>query len=122
PDGTCEATGIPTLSEWKQIFLTLLMLSLVMGFIPARSSRYNLNSGAISSIIGVNLIVFNKGLFWSVLKWIGLAVVLGLISTKVVFGHVSPLDITGTLFCAPLVAYILHFLILCKCNIDEAEL
>jgi hypothetical protein len=91
-------TGIPTLSEWKQIFLTLLMLSLVMGFIPARSSRYNLNSGAISSIIGVNLIVLNKRLFWSVMKWIGLAVVLGLISAKAVFGHVSVLDVTGTFF------------------------
>jgi hypothetical protein len=122
PDGTCDTTAIPTLSEWKQIFLTLLMLSLVMGFVPARSSRYNLNGGAISGIAGVNMIVFNKQVFVSVMKWIGLAVVLGLISAKVIIGHLSILDITGTFFCAPLVGYILHLMILCKRNINETEL
>jgi hypothetical protein len=110
-------TAIPTLSEWKQIFLTLLMSSLVMGFVPARSSRFGLLSSCnVSGIVGLNMITFNKQLFFLVIKWISLAVVLGLISAKVVFGYLSPLDITGTFFCAPLVAYILHLIILFFCD------
>jgi hypothetical protein len=105
--------SIPTLSEWKQIFLTLLMLSLVMGFIPARSSRFGfLSSGNVSGIAGLNMLSFNKRLFCTVIKGIGIATALGLISAKVLLGHLSTLDITGTIFCSPLVAYILHLIIL----------
>lgn len=117
-----SVASIPTLSQWKKIFLTLLMLSLLMGFIPARSSRYNLNGEMMSGIAEVNMIVFNKQLFWTVMKWVCFAAIWGLINIKILWCNVSTLDITGTVFCSPLVAYILHLIILYKCNIDETRL
>ena len=105
-------TSIPTLSEWKQIFLTLLMLSLVMGFIPTQSTKLGLSNGStMLRITGTNRLAFNKQLFYTVLKWVGFVVALGLAGATVIYGHVSMPDIIGTFFCAPLVAYILHLLV-----------
>jgi hypothetical protein len=107
-----ESYPIPTLSEWKQIFLTLFMLSLVMGFMRTTHSTFALSNGSIMhKITGANLLVFNKKLFYPVLKWLGSVVIFGFAGVIVVFGHVKMLDIIGTLFCAPLVAYILHLVI-----------
>jgi hypothetical protein len=104
--------SIPTLSEWKQIFLTLIMLSLVMGFMRKTHPKAALsNGGTILSITDSNFLAFNRHVYNSALKWVGVVVVLGLAGATVIFGHVSALDITGTLFCAPLVAYILHLMI-----------
>ena len=105
-------TPIPTLSEWKRIFLTLLMLSLVMGFMHTTSPTFGLSNGSsMFRITGTNLLAFNKQLFYFVLKWVGFVVALGLPGATVIFGHVSMLDIIGTLFCASLVAYILHLVV-----------
>ena len=105
-------TSIPTLSEWKQIFLTLLMLSLVMGFMRKTHPKAALPScGTALRITDSNFLAFNRHVYTSALKWVGVVVVLGLAGATVIFGHVSALDITGTLFCAPLVAYILHLMI-----------
>jgi hypothetical protein len=107
--------SIPTLSEWKQIFLTLIMLSLVMGFMRKTHPKAALSyGGTMLRITDSNFLAFNRHVYTSALKWVGVVVVLGLAGATVIFGHVSALDITGTLFCAPLVAYILHLVILCK--------
>ena len=107
--GHPKSASIPTLSEWKKIFLTLLMLSFVVGFTRNTHSTHAFSSSStMFRIIGPNMLAFNSQLFYSVLKWVGVVVILGLAGATVIFGHVSVLDITGTLFCAPLVAYILH--------------
>jgi hypothetical protein len=107
-----ESTAIPTLSEWKQIFLTLIMLSLVMGSVRKTHNTFVLPKGnTMLRITVANLLAFNKQLFCSVLKWVGIVVVLELTGATVIYGHVNMLDIIGTLFCAPLVAYILHLVI-----------
>ncbi len=110
--GHPKSANIPTLSEWKQIFLTLLMLSLVMGFMQNRFPAFGLSNGStMLRFNGANLLVFNRHVYYSVLRWVGFVVALGLAGATVIFGHVSMLDIAGTLFCAPLVAYILHLVI-----------
>jgi len=115
--------SIPTLSEWKQIFLTLIMLSLVMGFMRKTPPIFALsNSSAMFRITGVNFLAFNKYVYNSVLKLVGFVAVLGLAGTIVIFGHVSILDITGTLFCTPLVGYIIHLLVLIKRDYEEIKL
>ena len=104
--------SIPTLSEWKQIFLTLIMLSLVMGFMHKTHTKAALSNGDIMlRITDANFLVFNRHVYNSALKWVGVVVVLGLAGVTVVFGHLNMVDIIGTLFCAPLVAYILHLMI-----------
>ncbi len=103
---------IPTLSEWKQIFLTLIMLSLVMGFMRKTHPKAALsNGGTMLKITDSNFLAFNRHVYSSALKWVSAVAVLGLAGAAVIFGHVSMLDIIGMLFCVPLVAYILHLVI-----------
>ena len=104
---------IPTLSEWKQIFLTLFMLSLVMGFAHRGPHRLAFaNGSAMFNGAGLNMLVFDNKVYFSIMKKVGLTVLLGLAAATAILGRVSILDITGTLFCAPLVAYILHLVAL----------
>jgi hypothetical protein len=104
--------SIPTLSEWKQIFLTLIMLSLVMGFMRKTHPTVASSNGCtMLRITDVNFLAFNRHVYTAVLKWVGVAVVLGIVGVTVVFGHLNMVDIIGTLLCAPLIAYILHLMI-----------
>ncbi len=104
--------NIPTLSEWKQICLTLIMLSLVMGFMrKTNPTAVFATDGTTLRITDTNFLVFNRHIYTSALKWVSVVVVLGLTGITVVSGHLNTVDILGTLFCAPLVAYILHLMI-----------
>ena len=92
--------------------MTLLILSLVMGVIPTRLRAFSLYSvNTVHTAHGM-YVVLNRQIFYLLLKWIGLATVLGLAGATVVFGRVSIPDMIGTVFCAPLAAYILHLVIL----------
>jgi hypothetical protein len=111
-DGAPELKSIPTLSEWKQIFLTLIMLSLVMGFMRKTHPKAALsNGGTMLRITDSNFLAFNRHIYTSALKWVGVVVLVGLAGVAVVSGHLKMVDLLGTLFCAPLVAYILHLII-----------
>jgi hypothetical protein len=102
------SSAVPTLSQWKQIFFTLLMLSSAMGFMGDRTSNYaTVNAGASGAIIS-NILVFDRRLFSIVMTWIGLVIAVGLAGMTIIFGGTKILDIVGALFCAPLVAYIVH--------------
>jgi len=103
---------IPTLSEWKQIFLALVMLSLVMGFMRKTHPKAALSyGGTMLRITDSNFLAFNRHIYTSALKWVGVVVVFGLAGVAVVADHLKIVDLLGTLFCAPLVAYILHLMI-----------
>jgi hypothetical protein len=120
-DGAPEIEGIPTLSEWKQIFLTLLILSLVVGFMRTTHPRYSFsNSSTMLMITNTKIFAFNRYIYNFVFKWVGFVVILGLTGYTILFGHVSFLDIVGTLFCTPLVAYILHLIVLNKRYCEKA--
>ena len=111
--GRPKSVSIPTLSEWKQIFLTLVMLSLIMGFLKPNSPKVGLgNTAALAYFGAANYITFKKELYYKAMAWTAFTVVLGLAGGMFLFGPISMLDITGTLFCAPLVAYIFHLLLL----------
>lgn len=113
PQITSGSASIPTLSQWKQIFLTLLMLSLVMGFVGNQSPKLCMGNVGIMHCARISrLIVLDRQLFPTVMQWVGASVVLGLAGATLLFGSVSMLDIVGTLFCAPLVAYIVHLVVL----------
>ncbi len=110
--GHPKSISIPTLSEWKQIFWTLIMLSLLMGFRHKTHSETTLsNWDTMLRITDSSFLAFNRHAYSIVLKWAGVVTVLGLTGAKVVTGNLQLLDIIGTLFCVPLVAYILHLLI-----------
>ena len=57
------------------------------------------------------MMVFDRKVYFSMLKKVGLIVLLGFVAAKAILGRISLLDITGILFCAPLVAYILHIIL-----------
>jgi hypothetical protein len=103
--------SIPTLSEWKQIFLTLFMLSLVMGFIYKSTSKPTFSNNSSLTNLS-NFLIFDVELYKKVAKWIGVVVVLALAGATAIFGHMAVLDIMGALFCMPLVAYIIHLVIM----------
>lgn len=107
--GRPKSYSIPTLSEWKQIFVSLLLMSLVMGFVPAQSFAFS-HSARCGMILrnAANCLVFDRQLFHTVCKRVIIAAALGLAGAFILFGNVSMLDIAGTLLCTPLVAYILH--------------
>lgn len=113
PQITSGSASIPTVSEWKQIFLTLLMLSLVMGFVGNQSPKFSVGSVGIMHCARISrLVVLDRRLFSTVMQCVGAAVVLSLAGATLLFGSVSMLDMVSTLFCAPLVAYIVHLGIL----------
>lgn len=106
--------SIPTLSEWKQLFLTLFMIALVMGYNPRLSKDLRLNlSGTLSRRVNLSVghLTFNKQLFYYTMKMVLSISFLGIIGAAILFGQVKILDIAGTFICAPLTAYILHLLI-----------
>ena len=114
-----STVSIPTLSEWKQIFFTLLMLSMVMGFNTNRVSelsRLRLNS--LFKVSFFNLIIFKKRLFLKIQKWTFIATALFIIANHILINSISTLDIAGILLCSPLLTYIIHLLIL---FMDEYE-
>ena len=113
------SASIPTLSEWKKIFLSLLMLCLVMGFATSRSGRYAISHNIVSNNSVINKPAFEQRIFYTALKWVLSAVVLCITGAIVLKGYIDVLDIFGTLFCAPLVAYIIHLVVLCKCDDDH---
>ena len=113
PQITSGSASIPTLSEWKQIFLTLLMLCLVMGFVGNQSPKLYKGNVGIMHCTGISrLIVFERAVFFTAMQWIGTAVIWGLAVATALWGSVSMLDIVGTLFCATVVAYIVHLVVL----------
>jgi hypothetical protein len=87
-DGAPEIESIPTLSEWKQIFLTLIMLSLVMGFMRKTHPKAALSyGGTMLRITDSNFLAFNRHVYTSALKRVGVVVVLGLAGVTVASGH-----------------------------------
>ncbi|AEB08885.1 amidase domain-containing protein [Desulfobacca acetoxidans] len=105
-------TAIPTLSEWKRIFFTMVMLSLVLGFVRGQSPVLPSACGSLCIASNAYRMAYNRKLFYKAIRWVYSAAALGLAGATAVFGYVSMPDIVGTLICAPLAAYILHLVLL----------
>ncbi|HEY8155527.1 MAG TPA: IPTL-CTERM sorting domain-containing protein [Myxococcota bacterium] len=103
--GISKGKGIPTLSEWGVIAMTLLLLSagtIVWSRRPAMATAAG-DRGAVTS--GSPL--FAAGVYARVLAaTLGLALFgLGLARW---FGPLAAVDVAGALVCAPLAAYLVH--------------
>ena len=117
-----EEAAIPTLSEWKQIFYTLIMLSLVMGFMHSQGRKH----AFLSDIRGyrknyLHLISFNKLIYLKILRFVGSSGIIVLIIIKVIGSSIGLIDLIGSIFCLPLVAYIIHLIILFKDDYENSE-
>ena len=95
------SSSIPTLSEWKQIFLTLLLLASGLFFIRRQSSTSNIRSS-----------VFELEIYKKIMLCIMAFILMAYSIITLVFGSISALDIIGVLFCAPLLGYIIHLIVL----------
>ena len=114
--GKPKSVSIPTLSEWKQIFLTLIMISLVMGVITNHYPKFINTNNNIIKINTFIMLTFNRPIFYAVYKWICIISIIGVAGNTIILSDINPLDIAGILFCAPLVAYILHIIVLSICE------
>jgi hypothetical protein len=104
-----DLAPIPTLSEWNQIFLTLLMLSLVLGFRNKNLLNINItNECAVIPYGNSGFVAFNRHLYKKTLMWVGFILVLGLSSMTLISIPITAIDFIGIIICMPLVAYILH--------------
>ncbi len=56
----------------------------------------------------MNQPVFIASVFFKVLAWALIIAVAGLVGVIVIFGHVTTLDLFGTLISAAIIAYIVH--------------
>lgn len=115
PDGSAVLQlylSVPTLSQWKQIFFTLLMLSLVLGYTKQNSSKLvAIGENTAINLNKFNSIQINKALYQKTFLWVGFTITISLAVSTAFLEPISMIDISGVLFCAPLIAYILHLLI-----------
>jgi hypothetical protein len=93
------------------------MLSLVMGF-SSKHTKDHVNRKKSSGIHFLEMLSFDKRLYNIVMKWVFAAVIFYISVFSIIITPISTLDIIGTLFCAPLVSYIFHLLILIKKECD----
>jgi hypothetical protein len=110
-----NSTSIPTLSEWKRIFLVLFIMSSSIAFI--RHRKY-VSVATESTNNSINKFQWGKAVFENnnyqmVFKWNGAAIILGtlLIGMSLIgmsYQKITFLDIIGLLICSPLLAYIIN--------------
>lgn len=106
--------GIPSLSEWKRIFLILFLISSSFAFI-----RYREHSLASATLIGESLsgkqwgkAIFENGNRRSIAKWHVRAIIAGTILVGIFYREITFLDVIGILVCSPFLAYIMQVLLL----------
>ena len=105
---------IPALSEWKQIFLVLLFLATGILFIRRRQTSIAINTGGSLHLNNIEKsFIFEHIIFSKVMVCVLTIVASGFGVIIWLFGGISVLDFVGTLFCVPLVGYILQTVILC---------
>jgi hypothetical protein len=116
--------GAPTLSEWGMIIMGLLVVSTAIGFI-VRHNQMTIRAGTVGGAAlynpGFRQTLFKPSLFIKVLAGMLVSVLIGLAIFSRLFGPISTTDIGGTLVSAPILAYVIHLLILAARNTEASR-
>jgi hypothetical protein len=102
-------SSIPTLSEWKQIFLTLFIIASGVAFIRYR--QYALTycvEGLNIKNISWGSALFEGVVLKNVLTWCLIAIIISTILILFIYRELTFLDAVGIIVCSPLLAYILN--------------
>jgi hypothetical protein len=101
------AGPVPTVSEWGLIFLALMFLTagtLLFG----RAHRATMRTGTNTVSLAGDRPVFDVRLYTRVLAVVFGLLAIGIGAASVLTGPPSAVDVTGSLLCAPVAAYLLH--------------
>ena len=102
-------TGIPTLSEWKRIFLTLFIVASGIAFMRYRQyAPAQFVEGLDKSKPIRGAAIFEGASFRQISIWCSISAIIGMILILILYGKVTSLDILGIIICSPLLAYILN--------------
>jgi hypothetical protein len=107
-------TGVPTLSEWGLILLTLLLLTGGVLFIMRQPATMSAMGGGSLHSEGGNPLPFVPAVFIKALTITGLLVLLGFAVAFWLSSPPSTTDIVGISISAPIFAYLLHLVMLLK--------
>ena len=100
---------IPTLSEWKRIFLTLFIVASGIAFMRYRQyAPAQFVEGLDKSKPIRGAAIFEGASFRQISIWCSISAIIGMILILILYGKVTSLDILGIIICSPLLAYILN--------------
>jgi hypothetical protein len=103
------STNIPTLSEWKQIFLTLFIIASGIAFlryrqyVPVHGSKGNSYTRA-----SWGSALFEGVVLKNVPAWCLISIIISTILILFIYRELTFLDAVGIIVCSPLLAYILN--------------
>lgn len=110
--GNCspDATGIPTMSEWGLILLTLIIFTLSVVFGTQHQRAMAMPSGSAYADRPRNKLPFDSKAFFSVLPVVYLAIAAIFTIAITVFGYeLTNADVPGALMSGAILAYLVHF-------------
>lgn len=110
--GNCspDATGIPTMSEWGLILLTLIIFTLSVVFGTQHQRAMAMPTGSAYADRPRNKLPFDRKAFFSVLPVVYLALAAIFTIAIAVFGYeLTNADIPGALLSGAILAYLVHF-------------
>ncbi len=118
---SCEACttcgpAVPTVSQWGMIILILLLLSI--GVVYARQTQASIvTTNGFNLPLGQGLrMPFERHLYFRALLWTGAIACIAAISSLLIYGEITLVDIVGSILAAPIFTYLMHVLM-----IDEAN-
>ncbi len=107
------AAIIPTVGEWGLITLALLFLNLIVFFGIGQGAGQMVLANHGTKVMNFN-IPFEKETFLTSVKWVaGLVLIIALVNIGL-FGVIEMVDIIGTMITAPILAYLVHQILLYK--------
>ncbi len=111
---TMSPAAIPTMSEWGLILLTLLTLTFVTLSVTSAQTRFSGFNGGITldNLTQWNNYPFHKATFTKALLAVGGLALLAATGTLMVYGAITMTDFVGTMIAGPVLAYLIHLLIL----------
>ncbi len=114
-------TAIPTMSEWGLILLTLLSLSFVMVSMVARQTSLAGFGGSFSlkNMYQMSAYPFEKSIFEKALSFVLVMAIVAGIMSYAMYGVITATDFIGTCICGPILAYLLHLMVLVNQDLTD---
>lgn len=110
-----DPSAIPTMSEWGLILLTLLTLIFLTLSVASNNGHlasYGLKNLSIPKMIKLLNFPTDKTVFVKAMIFVGLLALVAGIGSLTIYGTITLVDIVGTMITGPILAYLVHLLVL----------
>lgn len=105
-----DAIGIPTMSEWGLILLTLIIFTLSVVFGTQHQRAMAMSNGNTYADRSRNKLPFDRKAFFRILPMVYMAIAAIFTIAIAVFGYeITPSDVPGALLSGAILAYLVHF-------------